>query len=36
MEKYYKLKNILTFLVGTLRKQDFLVYFKKMTIVDVV
>ncbi len=35
MEKYYKLKNILSFLVTTLRKQDFLVYFKKMTIVDV-
>lgn len=36
MEKYYKLKNILSFLLTTLRKQDFLVYFKKMTIVDVV
>ncbi len=35
MEKYYKLKNILSFLVPTLRKQDFLVYFKKMTIVDI-
>jgi len=34
MEKYYKLKNILEQLADNIKKQDFLVYFRKMSIVD--
>ncbi|MDD4151927.1 MAG: DnaA/Hda family protein, partial [Candidatus Gracilibacteria bacterium] len=35
MEKYYKLKSIISSLITKLRKQDFLVYFKKMTILEI-
>ncbi|QFR39260.1 chromosomal replication initiator protein DnaA [Candidatus Gracilibacteria bacterium 28_42_T64] len=34
MEKHYKLKNIITFLIDDLKKQDFLVYFRKMSLLD--
>ncbi|MDP5038926.1 MAG: chromosomal replication initiator protein DnaA [Candidatus Gracilibacteria bacterium] len=35
MEKYYKLKNILEIIVQDLKKQDFLVYFRKISIVEI-
>jgi chromosomal replication initiation ATPase DnaA len=35
MEKHYKLKNILTDIISTLKKQDFLVYFRKISIVEI-
>jgi len=35
MENYYRLNNILSNLASSLRKQDFLVYFKKMSILDI-
>lgn len=35
MEKHYKLKNILTNIINKLKKQDFLVYFRKMSIIDI-
>jgi chromosomal replication initiation ATPase DnaA len=35
MEKHYKLKNILTDIIFNLKKQDFLVYFRKISIVKI-
>jgi len=35
MQKYYKLKNILWKLVTRVKKQDFLVYFRKMSILEI-
>lgn len=35
MEKHYRLKNILSTLIEDLKKQDFLVYFRKISIIDV-
>lgn len=34
MKKFYHLRNILTTLTQDIRKQDFLLYFKKMTILE--
>lgn len=34
MEKYYLLKNVLSHLTHTLKKQDFLVYFRKISILE--
>jgi len=34
MEKHYKLKNILLNLIDSIKKQDFLVYFRKMSILE--
>ncbi|MDD3646206.1 MAG: chromosomal replication initiator protein DnaA [Candidatus Gracilibacteria bacterium] len=34
MEKHYKLKNILLNLISDIKKQDFLVYFRKISIID--
>lgn len=35
MEKHYKLKNILTEIISSVKKQDFLVYFRKISIVEI-
>ncbi len=35
MEKHYKLKNILTHVIESVKKQDFLVYFRKISIVEI-
>ncbi len=35
MEKHYKLRNILTDVISKLKKQDFLVYFRKISIVEI-
>jgi hypothetical protein len=35
MEKQYKLKNIVINIIGKLKKQDFLVYFRKISILDI-
>ena len=35
MEKYYKLKNILNTIVKDIKKQDFLVFFRKISIVEI-
>ena len=35
MEKHYRLKNILSSLIQELKKQDFLVYFRKISILEV-
>lgn len=35
MKKFFHLRNILTTLIDDIRKQDFLLYFKKMTILEV-
>lgn len=35
MQKHYQLKNILTLILNDIKKQDFLVYFRKMSIVSV-
>lgn len=35
MEKHYKLKNILSDVISTIKKQDFLVYFRKISIVEI-
>lgn len=35
MEKHYKLKNILTAIIESVKKQDFLVYFRKISIIDI-
>jgi chromosomal replication initiator protein len=35
MEKHYKLKNILSEIIDTTKKQDFLVYFRKISILDI-
>jgi chromosomal replication initiation ATPase DnaA len=34
MEKHYKLKNIITNLISEVKKQDFLVYFRKISAVE--
>ena len=34
MEKHYKLKNILLILIKDVKKQDFLVYFRKISIIE--
>lgn len=35
MEKYYKLKNIITDIIDNVKKQDFLVYFRKISILEI-
>ncbi len=35
MEKHYRLKNILSEIIDTIKKQDFLVYFRKISIVEI-
>ena len=35
MEKSYKIKNILSNLIKNIKKQDFLVYFRKISIIDI-
>ena len=35
MEKHYKLKNIIINLIGDIKKQNFLVYFRKITILEI-
>ncbi len=35
MEKYYKLQSILEQLVKSIKRQDFLVYFRKMSILEI-
>ena len=35
MEKHYKLKNVLNHIISELKKQDFLVYFRKISILDI-
>ncbi len=35
MEKHYKLKNILTHIIDSVKKQDFLVYFRKISIIEI-
>ena len=32
MEKHYRVKNILTEIIENVKKQDYLVYFRKITI----
>ena len=34
MQKQYKLKNIVITLIETLKKQDYLVYFRKISILE--
>jgi len=35
MEKQYKLKEILNHLITDIKKQDFLVYFRKISILEI-
>ncbi len=35
MEKHYKLKNILSHVIDSIKKQDFLVYFRKISIIKI-
>lgn len=35
MEKHYKLKNILSEIISNVKKQDFLVYFRKISLIEV-
>jgi hypothetical protein len=35
MEKHYKLKNIISNLIQDIKKQDFLVYFRKVSAVEI-
>jgi chromosomal replication initiator protein len=35
MEKHYKLRNVLSNIIETVKKQDFLVYFRKISIVEI-
>jgi len=35
MEKYYKLKNVILNIIKEVKKQDFLVYFRKISIVEI-
>ncbi|MCP4523104.1 MAG: chromosomal replication initiator protein DnaA [Candidatus Gracilibacteria bacterium] len=35
MEKHYKLKNIVNYLIQDIKKQDFLVYFRKVSVVRI-
>jgi hypothetical protein len=35
MEKQYKLKEILRYLIQDIKKQHFLVYFRKISITDI-
>jgi hypothetical protein len=34
MEKHYKLKNIIADVIENVKKQDFLVYFRKVSIME--
>jgi hypothetical protein len=34
MEKHYKLKNIISDVIENIKKQDFLVYFRKISILE--
>ncbi len=34
MEKHYRLKNILSEIIESVKKQDFLVYFRKISILE--
>jgi hypothetical protein len=34
MQKQFKLKNIIINIIDTIKKQDFLVYFRKITIME--
>jgi hypothetical protein len=34
MERHYKLKNILLELIKDIKKQDFLVYFRKISLIS--
>ncbi|MDP3381487.1 MAG: hypothetical protein Q8S84_08585 [bacterium] len=35
MQKQFKLKNIVINIIDTVKKQDFLVYFRKITITEI-
>lgn len=35
MEKHYKLKNILSKIIKKLKKQDYLVYFRKISLLNI-
>jgi hypothetical protein len=35
MEKVYRLQNILQNIIKTVKKQDFLVYFRKISIMEI-
>jgi hypothetical protein len=35
MEKHYKLQNIISDVIENIKKQDFLVYFRKISILEV-
>ncbi len=35
MEKQFKLQNIITDIIDNVKKQDFLVYFRKISILDI-
>ncbi|MFC1798157.1 hypothetical protein ACFLY2_03515 [Patescibacteria group bacterium] len=35
MQKQYKLKNIVVNIIDTVKKQDFLVYFRKISILEI-
>jgi len=35
MQKHYKLKNILSEIINGVKKQDFLVYFRKISLIDI-
>jgi hypothetical protein len=35
MEKVYRLQNILQNIIETVKKQDFLVYFRKISIMEI-
>jgi len=35
MEKHYKLQNIITYIIEDIKKQDFLVYFRKISILEI-
>lgn len=35
MQKQYKLKNIITYVANNIKKQDFLVYFRKISIIEI-
>lgn len=34
MEKHYKLKSVLSDIISDIKKQDFLVYFRKISIIE--
>jgi hypothetical protein len=35
MQKQFKLKNIVINIIDSIKKQDFLVYFRKITILEI-